>query len=80
MSGKPPTLRNLEGQSFKHLKHEIKWTPLKIVMAIIILGAPYISLLILASSISKVFLGLLIGIPLVAFSLSYFMHILTKDL
>ena len=80
MPGKPPTLRNLEGQSFKHLKHEIKWTPLKIVIVTIILGVPYIALLVLASSISKVFLGLLIGIPLVAFSISYLMHILTKDL
>jgi uncharacterized membrane protein HdeD (DUF308 family) len=80
MSGKPPTLRNLEGQSFQHLKHEIKWTPWKIVIVTIVLGVPYIALLILASSISKLFLGLLIGIPLVAFSLSYLMHILTKDL
>jgi hypothetical protein len=29
---------------------------------------------------SKVLLGFLIGIPLVAFSISYLMHILTKDL
>lgn len=80
MSGKPPIIRNLEGQSFQHLKREIKWTPLKIGIVTVILGVPYIGLLILASSISKVFLGLLIGVPLVAFSLSYFMHILTKDL
>ncbi|MEL7038618.1 MAG: hypothetical protein AAFO04_23840 [Cyanobacteria bacterium J06592_8] len=80
MSNKPPTLRNLEGQSFKHLKHEIKWTPLKIAIATIILGVPYIALLIIASSISKVLLGLLIGIPLVIFSILYLMHILTKDL
>lgn len=80
MSGKPPTLRNLEGQSFQHLKREIKWTPLKIVMAALIFGVPYIALLMIASSISKVLLGFLMGIPLVAFSISYLMHILTKDL
>ncbi|WP_413161549.1 hypothetical protein ACL6C3_23350 [Capilliphycus salinus ALCB114379] len=80
MSGKPPTVPNLEGGSFKHLKREIKWTPLKIVIVTIVLGVPYIALLVLASSISKLFLGLLIGVPLVAFSISYLMHILTKDL
>ncbi len=80
MSGKPPIIRNLEGQSFKHLKGEIKWTPLKIAITLVIFGIPYVILLIMASSISKLFLGLLIGIPLVAFSISYLMHILTKDL
>ncbi|ERT04905.1 putative membrane protein [Lyngbya aestuarii BL J] len=80
MSGKPPILRNLEGQSYKHLKREIKWTPLKIVITTVLIGVPYVVFLIFVSSISKVLLGLLIGIPLVVFSILYLMHILTKDL
>lgn len=49
MPGKSPTLRNLEGRSFKHFKREIKWTPLKVLLTVVSLETPEVKILILVS-------------------------------
>ncbi|MGC9524846.1 MAG: hypothetical protein ACP5D7_04830 [Limnospira sp.] len=79
MATPPPKLPGLEGQNFQTLKRSIKWTPLKIVIVVIVSVVPWTALVILASSISKVFAGLLVGVPLVFGALMYLIYILTKD-
>lgn len=80
MPKKTPIVDHLEGKPFKPLKQEIKWTRRRIILLSLLVAIPYIGMVILASSISQVLAGLLIGFPVAAFALMYLMHSLTKDL
>lgn len=79
MATPPPKMPGLDGKPFQTLKRDIKWTPLKIGIFAFLVIVPWVGMVIVASSISKLFAGLLIGVPLVFAAIMYLTYILTKD-
>lgn len=79
MSGKPPQLPNLTGKNVTTLKRPVKWTPLKLILFLIFILAPYSALLVVASGISKVLVIYLLAIPTIAGIGIYLLYRLTKD-
>ncbi|MGB3532293.1 MAG: hypothetical protein WBA13_02125 [Microcoleaceae cyanobacterium] len=64
----------------KPLKEDIKWTPLKVIIATLIFIIPYGVLIYILSSISPLITSLMVGAPIVIFAIFYFIHLMTKDL
>lgn len=79
MSGRPPQLPNLTGKNVITLKRPVKWTPLKLILFLIFIVAPYSALLVVASGISKVLVIYLLAIPTIAAIGIYLLYRLTKD-
>lgn len=79
MSGRPPQLPNLTGKNLRTLKRPVKWTPLKLILFLIFVFAPYGALLVVVSSISKVLVLYLLAIPTIAGIVMYLLYRLTKN-
>ncbi|WP_027254433.1 hypothetical protein [Planktothrix agardhii] len=78
--GKPPKpvmLPNLGGKNMQTLK-PVKWTPIKLILFLIFVFAPYGGLLYVASGISQVLLIYLLAIPAIAGLVFYLVYQLTK--
>ena len=80
--GKPPQsvmLPGLTGKNMQTLKKPVKWTPLKLILFLIFVFAPYSALLFVASGISKVLLIYLLAIPTIAGIGLYLLYRLTQN-
>ena len=80
--GKPPKsvmLPGLTGKDMQTLKKPVKWTPVKLILFLIFVLAPYSALLVVASGISQVLFISLLAIPTLAGIGIYLMYRLTKD-
>jgi hypothetical protein len=78
--GTPPKsvmLPNLGGKNMQTLK-PVKWTPIKLILFLIFVFAPYGGLLYVASGISQVLLIYLLAIPAIAGLVFYLVYQLTK--
>ncbi len=64
----------------KPLKKDIKWTPIKVIIATLIFIIPYGALIYILSSISPLMTSLMVGAPIVIGFLFYCIHLMTKDL
>ena len=62
------------------LKQDIKWTPLKVIIATLLFIIPYGGLIYVLSSISALMTSLMVGAPIVIGAFFYFLHLMTKDL
>ncbi len=78
-SPKSAMLPGLTGKNMRTLKKPVKWTPIKLILFLIFVFAPYSALLVVASGISKVLLIYLLAIPTLAGLGIYLLYQSTKN-